>query len=1579
MGTGKTLNVSAYTVNDGNSGNNYSVGTVASAAGVINAAVLTYTANAAGMTYGSGVPGLSGTVSGFMGADNQGNATTGALTFTTGATSASSVGSYAINGSGLAANGGNYTFVQAAGNATALTINALPVILTGTRPYNATTEAAAVILAVANKVGSDNVTVASGSGTLAGANVGSEAITSFGTLNLGGTAAGNYTLAGASGSVDITVSAVALTVTNLVVLDRVYDGTTNATLDATNAGLAGVLNGDSVTLVTSNAAGYFTDKNVGTNKPVTVRGLGLVGTAAGNYTLADPTNVTANIAAAGLTVSGVTAATKVYDGTTNAQMNGPAILNGAVSGDNVSLVTGGVSAAFASSNVGTNLAVMVSGYAITGADAGNYTLADPTNVAANITAAPLTITAVANTKTYDGATNALAIPTVSGLQGSDTVTGLAESYATKNVGTGKTLNVSAYTVNDGNSGNNYSVGTVASAAGVINAAVLTYTANAAGMTYGSGVPGLSGTVSGFMGADNQGNATTGALTFTTGATSASSVGSYAINGSGLAANGGNYTFVQAAGNATALTINALPVILTGTRPYNATTEAAAVILAVANKVGSDNVTVASGSGTLAGANVGSEAITSFGTLNLGGTAAGNYTLAGASGSVDITVSAVALTVTNLVVLDRVYDGTTNATLDATNAGLAGVLNGDSVTLVTSNAAGYFTDKNVGTNKPVTVRGLGLVGTAAGNYTLADPTNVTANIAAAGLTVSGVTAATKVYDGTTNAQMNGPAILNGAVSGDNVSLVTGGVSAAFASSNVGTNLAVMVSGYAITGADAGNYTLADPTNVAANITAAPLTITAVANTKTYDGATNALAIPTVSGLQGSDTVTGLAESYATKNVGTGKTLNVSAYTVNDGNSGNNYSVGTVASAAGVINAAVLTYTANAAGMTYGSGVPGLSGTVSGFMGADNQGNATTGALTFTTGATSASSVGSYAINGSGLAANGGNYTFVQAAGNATALTINALPVILTGTRPYNATTEAAAVILAVANKVGSDNVTVASGSGTLAGANVGSEAITSFGTLNLGGTAAGNYTLAGASGSVDITVSAVALTVTNLVVLDRVYDGTTNATLDATNAGLAGVLNGDSVTLVTSNAAGYFTDKNVGTNKPVTVRGLGLVGTAAGNYTLADPTNVTANIAAKALTVTSVPAPVITLIRLTNGVVAITWDSAAGGIYRVQYIDSLNGTGWSDLLPDVTATGLTTTQTNVVGGAPQRFYRIKLFNSGITANNKAYDGTTTATISSNNVVLNGVLAGDATDVGLSTNGYVANFARAGVGNGIGVTVSGLTLVGAGASNYTLTPPVGLAANITAVRVTITSGITANTKAYDGTTAATISSNNVVLNGVLAGDATDVGLSTNGYVANFARAGVGNGIGVTVSGLTLVGAGATNYTLVQPVGLTANITPATLTVSATGKKKRTYGLPNSLAISYNGFVHGEGTNVLTGAPSLSTSATINSPPGTYPITIGPGTLSAANYTFIFNGGTLTVMASPQLSGVALNGNQFVFNMPTVASQTYQIEYKDNLTAATWSLSGGPIVGTGNPIIITNGLGASPQRFFRLRISP
>ena len=120
-----------------------------------------------------------------------------------------------------------------------------------------------------------------------------------------------------------------------------------------------------------------------------------------------------------------------------------------------------------------------------------------------ISKATLTITAATNTKTYDGSTSAAATPTASGLQGSDSVTGLAETYDTKNVGTAKTLSVSAFTVNDGNNGNNYTVSTVASTAGVINAATLTITAAANTKTYDSSTSAAATpTISGLQGSDS---------------------------------------------------------------------------------------------------------------------------------------------------------------------------------------------------------------------------------------------------------------------------------------------------------------------------------------------------------------------------------------------------------------------------------------------------------------------------------------------------------------------------------------------------------------------------------------------------------------------------------------------------------------------------------------------------------------------------------------------------------------------------------------------------------------------------------------------------------------------------------------------------------------------------------------------------------------------------------------------------------------------------------------------------------------------------------------------------------------------
>jgi glucuronoarabinoxylan endo-1,4-beta-xylanase len=94
-------------------------------------------------------------------------------------------------------------------------------------------------------------------------------------------------------------------------------------------------------------------------------------------------------------------------------------------------------------------------------------------------------------------------------------------------------------------------------------------------------------------------------------------------------------------------------------------------------------------------------------------------------------------------------------------------------------------------------------------------------------------------------------------------------------------------------------------------------------------------------------------------------------------------------------------------------------------------------------------------------------------------------------------------------------------------------------------------------------------------------------------------------------------------------------------------------------------------------------------------------------------------------------------SGLSVNNKTYDGTTNAVIVSNNVVLTGVIAGDAGQVGLSTNGVTAAFASPAAGTAKPVNVQGLGLTGSAAGNYSLVPP-ALTATILPKPVTLTPG-------------------------------------------------------------------------------------------------------------------------------------------------------------------------------------------------------------------------------------------------
>ena len=110
--------------------------------------------------------------------------------------------------------------------------------------------------------------------------------------------------------------------------------------------LDGVIAGDNVALVTAGATGAFASKGVGTDTTVTVSGLTLTGSDAANYTLTEPTT-TANITAATLTVSGITANNKPYDGTNSATLNtAGATLAGVAPGDDVTLDSSGALATF---------------------------------------------------------------------------------------------------------------------------------------------------------------------------------------------------------------------------------------------------------------------------------------------------------------------------------------------------------------------------------------------------------------------------------------------------------------------------------------------------------------------------------------------------------------------------------------------------------------------------------------------------------------------------------------------------------------------------------------------------------------------------------------------------------------------------------------------------------------------------------------------------------------------------------------------------------------------------------------------------------------------------------------------------------------------------------------------------------------------------------------------------------------------------------------------------------------------------------------------------------------------------------
>ncbi|MBK8600778.1 MAG: hypothetical protein IPN80_09760 [Flavobacterium sp.] len=1340
---------------------------------------------------------------------------------------------------------------------------------------------------------------------------------------LAGTYSGNITcVSSPASSVNVattasTVSPLALTTTGAVADNKVYDRTTTATISG--AVLSSTVNGD---VITVSGGGSFDDFNVGFAKTVTAT-LTLSGTNASSYTLTQPTGLTADITAKDLTIAGASANNKAYDGTTSATISGT--LTGVIAPDDVTLNS--TSAAFDSPGVGTAIPV-TSNSTLSGADFANYNLIDATGLTADITPKQLTIaSATAQNKVFDGNTNATITGTLVGVVAPDDVTLVGTgTFATSAVGVG--IAVTSTSTLIGADILNYSLLQPVGLTANITAAELlpqTITFNPlADVEYGSG-------------------------TFNLTATSDSGLTvSYLSSNTNVATVLGNVVTIVGVGSTTITAIQAGDAIYDSATPVdqnlNVTPKALTVTATADNKVydGNTNATI---SGTLNGI-VGADDVTfvglglfdsqdaanginvtSFSTL--GGAQAANYTLTQPTG-LTANITPLGLNVLGASGANKVYDGTTVATING--ASLDGVIGLDDVTAV---GAGTFATKNVGTAIAISAN-ITLAGAQAANYTInAQPTGLSADITPKALTISGLLGGNKVYDGTVAASVIGTGTLSGVELGDVVSL-DGTPTAIFATSAAGLAKPINVSGYTISGLDATNYTLTQPSSVTGDITPATLTFSsASALNKPFDGNTNAIVNGLLVGIISPDVVTLVGTgTFATSAEGTGIA---------------------VTSTSTLGGAAAANYT-----LTQPTGLTA---------------NITAAATVF--------AVGDLSIIGFQLNAPD-TFTFVTwvdiTEGTLIKFTDNAFLSNGSANLTNNARGSENFIIWKNQSGVIPAGTVISISDNTSAG-------ITSLGTIvsgNLSGlSSAGDNIFAyqgpATSGAFPDFASVAATTTFNGTVLFGLYTQgtslltswqttgvgtTTNSYLPSelsastSNIALASNASRGQYTGLRNNQLTFSAYKAQVTNSAnwTTASGAGVITMDLTPFTLMSPAAITATGTLSAVdtvygTASTTPSTfTVSGADLENNLVLTApagFEISQDGIAyaTTQTLIPSSGTVTSTTISvrlaattvagtysgNITCVSAPAVTVNVATAA-STVSPLAITVTGAVADNKVYDRTTTATISG--ATATGTVNGDVITV--SGGGTFASF---NVGTAIAVTPS-LTLSGTNAASYTFTQPTGLSADITPKALTIGSAAASN-KLFDGNTDAVITG---TLTGVIAPD--DVTFNGTG---TFASAAVGTGIAVT-STSTLSGVDAGNYTLTQPLGLTANITAVAL-------------LPQTITFDpLANVVYGDANFNLTATASSGLSVSYISSDTNVATVLG-------NVVTIVGVGTTTITASQSGDGVydaAPVVNQTLTVTPKALTVTATADNKvyDRTTAATIT---GTLVGiVGLDVVTFSGTG-------------
>ena len=297
-------------------------------------------------------------------------------------------------------------------------------------------------------------------------------------------------------------------------------------------------------------------------------------------------------------------------------------------------------------------------------------------------------------------------------------------------------------------------------------------------------------------------------------------------------------------------------------------------------------------------------------------------------------------------------------------------------------------------------------------------------------------------------------------------------------------------------------------------------------------------------------------------------------------------------------------------------------------------------------------------------------------------------------------------------------------------------------------------------------------------------------------------------------------------------------------------------------------------------------------------------------------------------------------------NKVYDSTRAATLS---------IVGAPAGLSLSSSGgSTATFGDKNVGTGKTVTYTGYSLTG-NTAQYELFPgnisgATTTTANITAAPLTVSA--TGTNKVYNATTtdAVTLSSN------AFAGDT--VALSNT--AANFIDKNVGNAKTVNVTGISITGAEAANYTANSTTTTTANITAAPLTVSATGTNKAYDGnTTDAVTLRSNAFTGDVVTLNNTAANFETSSIGVNKTVNVTGITTSGA--DAGNYT----ANTSTTTTASITSGIPVvdsgsgSGAPYVVPVtPTETNSQKPIALKEDVQGGTSTPLIVPVVALGSP---------------------